>query len=116
VRRISRAAMSLGGSSAINAMVYIRCHKSTTITGLAWHTAGPMPMCCLTSSARRTFELDGAYHGKAARSTSQDYVPTSVREIYLQAALEAIPYPLILQRRRNRKAWRHQVTQKNVER
>lgn len=45
----------LGGSSSINAMVYIRGNKKTTTTGPLWEIpAGIIPVCCLILSKLKT--------------------------------------------------------------
>ena len=85
----------LGGSSAINAMVYIRGHAGTTTNGPRSATpAGRSPTCCPISSARKTTPISAAsITARAGRCTSTSCAPTiRCSEIFLQAAQEA-PVP-----------------------
>jgi choline dehydrogenase-like flavoprotein len=82
----------LGGSSAINAMVYIRGHRSdydhwASLGNSGWSYADLLPYF---KRSEDNSELDGEYHGKGGplhvgglRSDNP------VQEIYLQAAREA---------------------------
>jgi choline dehydrogenase-like flavoprotein len=82
----------LGGSSAINAMVYIRGHRHdydhwASLGNTGWSYADVLPYF---KRSEDNSELDGEYHGKGGPlhvTGSQSDNP--VREIYLQAAREA---------------------------
>jgi len=82
----------LGGSSAINAMVYIRGHRSdydrwASLGNTGWSYSDVLPYF---KRSEDNSELDGEYHGKGGPlhvTGSQSDNP--VREIYLQAAREA---------------------------
>ena len=82
----------LGGSSAINAMVYIRGNRSdydqwAGLGNTGWSFSDVLPYF---KRSEDNSELDGAYHGKGGPlhvTGSQSDNP--VRDIYLQAAREA---------------------------
>ena len=82
----------LGGSSAINAMVYIRGHRSdydhwASLGNTGWSYADVLP--CFKRSEDNS-ELDGEYHGKGGPlHVTGLRSDNPVREIYLQAAREA---------------------------
>ena len=82
----------LGGSSAINAMVYIRGHKSdydrwASLGNTGWSYADVLPYF---KRSEDNSELDGAYHGKGGPlHVTGLRTDNPVREIYLQAAREA---------------------------
>src|ERR1700720_3459498 len=82
----------LGGSSAINAMVYIRGHRSdydhwASLGNTGWSYADVLP--CFKRSEDNA-ELDGEYHGKGGPlHVTGLRSDNPVREIYLQAAREA---------------------------
>jgi choline dehydrogenase-like flavoprotein len=83
---------TLGGSSAINAMVYIRGHKSdydhwASLGNTGWSYADVLPYF---KRSEDNSELDGEYHGKGGPlSVTGLRTDNPVREIYLQAAREA---------------------------
>src|SRR6476661_5508764 len=82
----------LGGSSAINAMVYIRGHRSdydrwASLGNTGWSYADVLPYF---KRSEDNSELDGEYHGKGGPlHVSGLRSDNPVREIYLQAAREA---------------------------
>jgi choline dehydrogenase-like flavoprotein len=82
----------LGGSSAINAMVYIRGHRSdydqwASLGNTGWSYAEVLPYF---KRSEDNSELDGEYHGKGGPlHVSGLRSDNPVREIYLQAAREA---------------------------
>ena len=82
----------LGGSSAINAMVYIRGHRSdydrwADLGNTGWSYADVLPYF---KRSEDNSELDGEYHGKGGPlHVSGSRSDNPVREIYLQAAREA---------------------------
>jgi choline dehydrogenase-like flavoprotein len=82
----------LGGSSAINAMVYIRGHKNdydhwASLGNAGWSYGDVLPYF---KRSEDNSDLDGAYHGKGGplhvTSLRSD---NPVQEMYLQAAREA---------------------------
>ncbi len=83
---------TLGGSSAINAMVYIRGHKSdydhwASLGNTGWSYADVLPYF---KRAEDNSELDGEYHGKGGPlHVSRSCSDNPVRETFLQAAREA---------------------------
>lgn len=82
----------LGGSSAINAMVYIRGHRSdydhwASLGNTGWSYDDVLPYF---KRSEDNSELDGAYHGKGGPlSVTGLRSDNPVRDIYLQAAREA---------------------------
>src|ERR1700732_4805726 len=82
----------LGGSSAINAMVYIRGHSSdydqwASLGNTGWSYADELPYF---KRSEDNSELDGEYHGKGGPlHVTGLRSDNPVREIYLQAAREA---------------------------
>jgi choline dehydrogenase-like flavoprotein len=82
----------LGGSSAINAMVYIRGHRSdydqwASLGNTGWSYTDVLPYF---KRSEDNSELDGEYHGKGGPlHVSGLRSDNPVREIYLQAAREA---------------------------
>ena len=82
----------LGGSSAINAMVYIRGHKSdydqwAALGNTGWSYADVLPYF---KRSEDNSELDGEYHGKGGPlHVSGLRSDNPVRETFLQAAREA---------------------------
>jgi len=82
----------LGGSSAINAMVYIRGHHSdydrwASLGNTGWSYADVLPYF---KRSEDNSELDGEYHGKGGPlHVSGSRSDNPVQEIYLQAAREA---------------------------
>jgi choline dehydrogenase-like flavoprotein len=82
----------LGGSSAINAMVYIRGHRSdydqwAALGNAGWSYADVLPY--FRRSEHNT-EFDGEYHGKdGPLHVTQLQSDNPVREIFLQAARES---------------------------
>src|SRR5712675_1057949 len=82
----------LGGSSAINAMVYIRGHRSdydqwASLGNAGWSFADVLPYF---KRSEDNTELDGEYHGKGGPlHVTGLRSDNPVREIYLQAAREA---------------------------
>ena len=82
----------LGGSSAINAMVYIRGHRSdydhwAALGNSGWSYADLLPYF---KRSEDNSELDGEYHGKGGPlHVSGLRSDNPVQEIYLQAAREA---------------------------
>src|SRR5713101_5670136 len=82
----------LGGSSAINAMVYIRGHRSdydqwASLGNTGWSYADVLPYF---KRAEDNSELDGEYHGKGGPlHVTGLRSDNPVRDIYLQAAREA---------------------------
>src|SRR5947209_8988052 len=110
----------LGGSSAINAMVYIRGHRRdydqwASLGNTGWSYADVLPYF---KRSEDNSELDGEYHGKGGPlHVTGLRSDNPVRDIYLQAAREA--------QFRIREAFNpeqqeglgtYQVTQKNGER
>ncbi len=81
-----------GGSSAINAMVYIRGHRSdydhwASLGNTGWAYADVLPYF---KRSEDNSELDGEYHGKGGPlHVTGLRSDNPVREIYLQAAREA---------------------------
>src|SRR4030081_2937743 len=82
----------LGGSSAINAMVYIRGHRSdydhwASLGNTGWSYADVLPYF---KRSEDNSELDGEYHGKGGPlHVTGLRSDNPVRETYLQAAREA---------------------------
>ena len=82
----------LGGSSAINAMVYIRGHRGdydrwAALGNSGWSYADVLPYF---KRSEDNSELDGDYHGKGGPlHVTGSRTDNPVREIYLQAAREA---------------------------
>src|ERR1700719_2458056 len=82
----------LGGSSAINAMVYIRGHRSdydrwASLGNTGWSYADVLPYF---KRSEDNSELDGEYHGRGGPlHVTGSRSDNPVREIYLQAAREA---------------------------
>ncbi len=82
----------LGGSSAINAMVYIRGHKSdydhwASLGNTGWSYADVLPYF---KRSEDNSELGGEYHGKGGPlSVTKLQSDNPVQEIFLQAAREA---------------------------
>src|SRR5207249_2619682 len=82
----------LGGSSAINAMVYIRGHRSdydqwAALGNTGWSYADVLPYF---KRSEDNSELDGEYHGKGGPlHVTGLRTDNPVRDIYLQAAREA---------------------------
>jgi choline dehydrogenase-like flavoprotein len=82
----------LGGSSAINAMVYIRGHKAdydgwASLGNQGWSYADVLPYF---KRSEDNSELDGPYHGKGGPlHVTGSRSDNPVREIYLEAAREA---------------------------
>ncbi|HEY4818756.1 MAG TPA: GMC family oxidoreductase N-terminal domain-containing protein, partial [Candidatus Acidoferrum sp.] len=82
----------LGGSSAINAMVYIRGHRRdydewAALGNTGWSYADVLPYF---KRSEDNSELDGEYHGKGGPlRVSGSRSDNPVREIFLQAAREA---------------------------
>src|SRR6202795_2099640 len=82
----------LGGSSAINAMVYIRGHRSdydhwASLGNTGWSYADVLPYF---KRSEDNSELDGEYHGKGGPlRVSGLRSDKPVRETFLQAAREA---------------------------
>jgi choline dehydrogenase-like flavoprotein len=82
----------LGGSSSINAMVYIRGHRRdydhwASLGNTGWSYADVLPYF---KRSEDNSELDGEYHGKGGPlHVTGLQTDNPVREIYLQAAREA---------------------------
>jgi choline dehydrogenase-like flavoprotein len=82
----------LGGSSAINAMVYIRGHRSdydqwAALGNTGWSYADVLPFF---KRSEHNTELDGEYHGKdGPLHVTRLRSDNPVQEIFLQAAREA---------------------------
>jgi choline dehydrogenase-like flavoprotein len=82
----------LGGSSSINAMVYIRGHRRdydhwASLGNTGWSYADVLPYF---KRSEDNSELDGEYHGKGGPlHVTGLRTDNPVREIYLQAAREA---------------------------
>jgi choline dehydrogenase-like flavoprotein len=82
----------LGGSSAINAMVYIRGHRSdydqwASLGNTGWSYADVLPYF---KRSEDNSELDGEYHGKGGPlHVTGLRSDNPVQDIYLQAAREA---------------------------
>jgi choline dehydrogenase-like flavoprotein len=82
----------LGGSSAINAMCYIRGHKAdydrwAALGNTGWSYADVLPHF---KRSEDNSELDGFYHGKGGPlSVTKLQTDNPVQDIYLQAAREA---------------------------
>ena len=82
----------LGGSSAINAMVYIRGHRSdydqwASLGNTGWSYADVLPYF---KRSEDNSDLDGEYHGKGGPlHVTGSRTDNPVQEIYLQAAREA---------------------------
>ena len=110
----------LGGSSAINAMVYIRGHRSdydqwASLGNAGWSFADVLPYF---KRAENNTEFDGEYHGKGGPlAVNKLRTGNPVQQIFLQAAQE-VQFRL----REDFNAEEHeglgiyQVTQKNGER
>mgnify|MGYP002384118365 CR=1 FL=1 len=83
---------TLGGSSAINAMVYIRGHKSdydhwAALGNTGWSYADVLPYF---KRSEDNSEYDGEYHGKGGPlCVSRLQSDNPVHDIYLQAARES---------------------------
>ena len=82
----------LGGSSAINAMVYIRGHRAdydewASLGNQGWSYADVLPYF---KRSEHNAELDGEYHGKGGPLHVQGLQSDNpVREMFLQGAREA---------------------------
>ena len=83
---------ALGGSSAINAMVYIRGHKAdydewAALGNTGWSYADVLPYF---KKSEDNSELGGDYHGKGGPlSVTKLQTDNPIQDIYLQAAREA---------------------------
>jgi choline dehydrogenase-like flavoprotein len=110
----------LGGSSAINAMVYIRGHKSdydhwASLGNTGWSYGDVLPYF---KRSENNTEFDGDYHGKGGPLTvSKLRSDNPVQEIYLQAARE-LQWPINpdFNGAEQEGIGIYQVTQKNGER
>ena len=110
----------LGGSSAINAMVYIRGHRAdydqwASLGNAGWSFADVLPYF---KRAEDNADFDGEYHGKGGPlAVNKSRTGNPVQQIFLQAAQEAQ-----FRLREDFNAEEHeglgiyQVTQKNGER
>jgi choline dehydrogenase-like flavoprotein len=82
----------LGGSSAINAMVYIRGHRSdydqwASLGNAGWSFADVLPFF---KRAENNADFDGEYHGKGGPlSVNKLRTDNPVQQTFLQAAQEA---------------------------
>ena len=82
----------LGGSSAINAMVYIRGHRSdydqwASLGNAGWSFADVLPYF---KRAEDNADFDGEYHGKGGPlAVNKSRTGNPVQQIFLQAAQEA---------------------------
>jgi choline dehydrogenase-like flavoprotein len=82
----------LGGSSAINAMVYIRGHRSdydqwASLGNAGWSFADVLPYF---KRAENNYDFDGEYHGKGGPlAVNKSRTGNPVQQIFLQAAQEA---------------------------
>jgi choline dehydrogenase-like flavoprotein len=110
----------LGGSSAINAMVYIRGHKSdydhwASLGNQGWSYRDVLPYFKLSEN---NTELDGEYHGKGGPlNVTRLRSDNPVQEIYLQAARELqLPIRDDFNGAEQEGLGIYQVTQKNGER
>ncbi|MFZ5733389.1 MAG: GMC family oxidoreductase [Pseudomonadota bacterium] len=110
----------LGGSSAINAMVYIRGHKWdydhwASLGNRGWSYDDVLPYF---KRSEDNSEFDGAYHGKGGPlSVTRLQSDNPVNEIFLQAAREAqFPIRDDFNAEEQEGAGVYQVTQKNGER
>lgn len=83
---------TLGGSSAINAMIYIRGHKAdydewAALGNTGWSYADVLPYF---KKAEDNSELGGEYHGKGGPlSVTKLQSDNPIHEVFLQAAREA---------------------------
>ena len=110
----------LGGSSAINAMVYIRGHKSdydhwAALGNSGWSYSDVLPYF---KRSENNSEFDGEYHGKGGPlNVSKLRSDNPVQEIYLQAARE-LQWPINpdFNGAEQEGIGIYQVTQKNGER
>ena len=87
----------LGGSSAINAMVYIRGHRSdydqwASLGNAGWSFADVLPYF---KRSEDNADFDGEYHGKGGPlAVNKLRTDNPVQQIFLQAAQEApVPDP-----------------------
>lgn len=110
----------LGGSSAINAMVYIRGHKWdydhwASLGNRGWSYDDVLPYF---KRSEDNSEFDGAYHGKGGPlSVTKLRSDNPVQDIFLQAAREAqFPIREDFNGEEQEGAGVYQVTQKNGER
>jgi choline dehydrogenase-like flavoprotein len=82
----------LGGSSAINAMVYIRGHRAdydqwAALGNAGWSFADVLPYF---KRAENNSDFDGEYHGKGGPlAVNKSRTGNPVQQIFLQAAQEA---------------------------
>ena len=82
----------LGGSSAINAMVYIRGHRAdydqwASLGNAGWSFADVLPYF---KRAENNADFDGEYHGKGGPlAVNKSRTDNPVQQIFLQAAQEA---------------------------
>jgi len=82
----------LGGSSAINAMVYIRGHRAdydqwASLGNAGWSFADVLPYF---KRAENNADFDGEYHGKdGPLAVNKSRTGNPVQQIFLQAAQEA---------------------------
>jgi choline dehydrogenase-like flavoprotein len=82
----------LGGSSAINAMVYIRGHRAdydqwASLGNAGWSFADVLPYF---KRAENNADFDGEYHGKGGPlAVNKSRTGNPVQQIFLQAAREA---------------------------
>jgi choline dehydrogenase-like flavoprotein len=82
----------LGGSSAINAMVYIRGHRAdydqwASLGNAGWSFADVLPYF---KRAENNSDFDGEYHGKGGPlAVNKSRTGNPVQQIFLQAAQEA---------------------------
>ena len=110
----------LGGSSAINAMVYIRGHKSdydhwASLGNTGWGYRDVLPYF---KRSENNTEFDGEYHGKGGPlNVTKLQSDNPVQEIYLQAARELqLPIRDDFNGAEQEGLGIYQVTQKNGER
>ena len=110
----------LGGSSAINAMVYIRGHKSdydhwAALGNSGWSYADVLPYF---KRSENNTELDDEYHGKGGPlNVTNLRSDNPVQEIYLEAARELqLPINADFNGAEQEGLGIYQVTQKNGER